>query len=77
MSRKHIDDAAVRASLAKVVEREGLRGAARELGFSAPFVGDVLHGRRNLTETLGNALGFELLPPPPTPARVWVRAVTK
>jgi hypothetical protein len=58
--------------LRKRVNARGLREAARELGFSAPYLHDVLNGRRLMGEGLGDSLGFDLVPPAAPPARRWV-----
>ena len=66
-------DTHVIAALRKRIEGNGLRATARELGYSAPFVGDVAKGNRNLTESMGNKLGFVLVSTPPAviPPREW------
>lgn len=36
----------------------GMAGAARRLGFTPPFIADVLYGRRPLSDRLAAALGW-------------------
>lgn len=36
----------------------GQQGWARQHGFSPQYVNDVLHGRRDVSEAMANALGF-------------------
>lgn len=36
----------------------GMAAAARRLGFAPPFIGDVLHGRRPVSDRLAAALGW-------------------
>ena len=40
-------------------KRKSQTNVARDLGFSTGFIGDVLHGRRNVTEKLAERLGLE------------------
>jgi hypothetical protein len=40
-----------------------LRSVAAELGFSAPYLHDVLNYRRQMSRQLGAKLGFAELPP--------------
>ncbi len=57
------------ALLHEKVEQGGLNRTARELGFSSPFLRDVLLGKRGVSARLGLALGFELIPTTPAPRR--------
>jgi hypothetical protein len=40
----------------------GLRATARELGFSAPYISDVIKQSRGISPRLGIALGYERMP---------------
>ena len=37
------------------------RETAKRLGFSRAFIGDVLHGRREVTQKLAAAMGYEMV----------------
>jgi hypothetical protein len=52
-------DKPVIARLEQMVKKEGLRGTARVLGFSAPYIGDVLKGRRGVSVGVAAKVGFE------------------
>ncbi len=64
-------DSDVVAELQRIIKRNGLRPTAREFGYSAPYVGDVSKGRRRLTDSMADKLGFVLYEDPPKPSRVW------
>ncbi len=49
-------------SLREAIRAKTQRQLAAELGFTPQFINDVLKGRREFTENLANALGFEKLP---------------
>ena len=50
----------LRDELTAAVEREGTQTAlARDLGISESFLGDILHGRRGISEKLANKLGWK------------------
>jgi hypothetical protein len=57
------------------IAENGLRPTAREMGFSAPFVSDVVNGRRNLSEAVAASVGLTIVPPPPPPPRIWQFAI--
>lgn len=71
-----VKDSDVIGALRDRIKRNGLRATAREIGYSAPFVSDVANARRNLTEEMGNRLGFVIYEEPPKPPRVWGYAAT-
>jgi hypothetical protein len=49
----------LRDELSAAVEREGTQTAlARDLGISGVYLGDVLHGRRGISEKLAGKLGW-------------------
>lgn len=50
------------AELERRIAQDGLRGTARQLGFSYNFVYDVVHKRRTISARLARALGFVALP---------------
>lgn len=59
MSRNTATDADVLALLrTRVAAAGGVRAFARECGLSAGHVCDVLRGRREISEEMGNRLGF-------------------
>jgi hypothetical protein len=59
--------------LLKVLRRRvdigSLRSVARELEFSAPYIHDILNGRRQMSEELALRLGFTLIEMPPQTRR--------
>jgi hypothetical protein len=46
------------AELACHVEKDGGKMTASSLGFTPPFIWDVIHRRRGMTEKLSKALGY-------------------
>jgi len=58
---KHYTDEDIRAILQKLIEKDGLRHLARQLGYSAQFVSDVARGNRAPSATFCTSLGFELI----------------
>lgn len=60
MSTDNKDNSAeVLADLRREVAEAGSVAAwCRTHDFTPQFIGDVLHGRRNITENLGKALGY-------------------
>lgn len=57
--------------LRRMVKTSSVRKAGTVLGVSGAYVHDVLKRRRALTENLAEALGFDLVPPPPAAKRTW------
>lgn len=55
------NDRAVITKIESMVKVDGLRGTARALGFSAPYIGDVLKGRRGVSVGVAAKVGFEWL----------------
>jgi hypothetical protein len=53
--------------LAELVSKSSYREVGESLGFSGPFIYRVLGGKKDLTEKLAGALGFERIP------RGWVQ----
>lgn len=72
---KYFSNDDLRADLRKRVARTSLRKVATELGFSAPYLHNVIGGHRIVSERLGNALGFIKLPRPKAvrPPQLWAR----
>jgi hypothetical protein len=64
-------DAEVLMVLRKMVKASSVRKAGSVLGISGAYVHDVLKRRRALSENLAEALGFDLVPPPPEAKRRW------
>jgi hypothetical protein len=75
MAKEVVTDQNVLSALRKRIVSNGLRATARDLGFSAPYIGDVRDGSRSLSEAVGVALGFMPIPPPPAPPRQWKYAI--
>lgn len=71
-----ITDEYVRAVLSRRVDAGSYRKVAAELGFTAAYLHDILAGRRAISENLGKRLGFDLVPPEPTPNQ-WLFSATE
>jgi hypothetical protein len=57
---KDLIESDLRNLLRKACEDAGSQQKwAKVNGFSSPFVSDVLHGRRAITDRIANALGYE------------------
>jgi hypothetical protein len=57
---KYLAESDLRDLLRKACESAGSQQEwAKANGFSAPFVSDVLHGRRAITDRIATALGYE------------------
>lgn len=72
---KHFTNEDLRADIRKRIARSSLRKVAAELGFSAPYLHNVLAGHRIISERLGNQLGYIKLPRPKAvrPPQMWAR----
>jgi len=57
--------------LRALVTQSSLRAVGASLSVTGAYIHDVLSYRRGLSEKLGNKLGFEVVPPPAPPARLW------
>lgn len=55
---KTYDTEDVVEAIRKRTQATSLRQTARELGLSAPYLGDILLGRRAVSETVAEAFGF-------------------
>ena len=64
----------LQAELTRRIAQNGLRATAREMEVSAPFLGDVAHRNRGISDKVAIALGFEPLPQMPV-IRRWRRKV--
>lgn len=67
-SKPTFTDAEVLMALRKRIKGMSVRQAGATFGVSGAYIHDVLHKRRGISEKIGNALGFELIP---RPARTW------
>ena len=47
--------------LRKLVDKSTQKDVAKLLGFSAPFICDVLKGRRDMTSSLAGSLGYVMV----------------
>ncbi len=65
-------DAGVLMALRKRIKGLSVRKAGIAFGVSGAYMHDVLHGRRGITESLADKLGFVLIPPPKPQPRKWV-----
>ena len=63
MSKMLLDDGDLLVMLIGLVDEAGSqKEAARQLGISPQFLGDVLKGRRKLSRKILDALGYEMIP---------------
>lgn len=68
-------DAELLKKVSQSVADRGLRQTARDLGFSAGFIGDVIKGKRDMSKRLALALGYDEIVVPVKPQRKWKRVV--
>lgn len=58
---KYFDSRALLDELTARCEASSQTILARELGISVSYLGDVLHGRRGISDRMARALGYERL----------------
>jgi plasmid maintenance system antidote protein VapI len=58
MAKKKYTEQEMVAFLERLIEAWGLRATARHLDISAPFISDVIKGRRGFSSNLAVKMGF-------------------